>query len=431
MATLLQQAIDLAKAGERDAAETLIRQVLEADPNNEVAWIWLSGVSRDVLVKREALKRVLQLNPDNTLAKEGLKRFGGDEPPEPEEPEAPEVLPPEIPILPDEFPIGTPEPPAIAATPDEIPPVVADTPSANLPADVDWSVDAFAQDFSAPLPSAPSEDKPVFEDLPGDFDFDLDEPPVFDIDLDELTPNEPPALTGADDFSFGIADEIPAVSVPPLGEEPPPVEESASDRLEEMLANKGDTFESNFDTEIEEAPPIEPEELTIAEGLDSFEPETEEEVDVHELLRQKRQRQNRLLIIAAMFFALMVLASCSVYYYFTEIADIYVLMPQLAGETLQKDAPKPKNGISTIKFHGFPASSATLEWQVDTETPTCQGQSVGLKVDFANGDPPSLFSNRSCNGDACSFEKELTPGPIFNVEVTYICGKNASITLHK
>ncbi|RME48252.1 MAG: tetratricopeptide repeat protein, partial [Caldilineae bacterium] len=80
MTTLLQQAIDLAQAGQRDAAEELLRRVLAEQPDNEVAWMWLSAVTRDVLAKQEALRRALKINPNNELARRGLQRFGGAPP---------------------------------------------------------------------------------------------------------------------------------------------------------------------------------------------------------------------------------------------------------------------------------------------------------------------------------------------------------------
>jgi len=75
MTTLLQQAIDLAKSGNREEAEVLLQRVVAEQPDNEVAWMWLSGVSRDKSVKLDALKKALSLNPDNALAKRGLIRF--------------------------------------------------------------------------------------------------------------------------------------------------------------------------------------------------------------------------------------------------------------------------------------------------------------------------------------------------------------------
>ena len=427
MATLLQQAIDLAKAGNRDAAETIIRQVLETDPNNEVAWIWLSGVSRDVLVKRTALERVLQLNPDNQLAKEGLKRFGGDVP---EEPEPPEPAPPVASVPPEEIPIGNTGEPAIDLPPADLPPILtADTPppvTAEPVSDVDWSVDAFAEDLAAP-PPATTEEKPVFEDLPGDFDFNLDEPPVFDIDLDELTPDESASATAEDDFLLGLEQEPSPIEAPLPTDEPL----GAADRLEDLFARADIADDMAAEAEIEEEPDIDPESLTAAETLDEIDFSPKAEEDIHKILEQRRRRQNRMLVAAAIFFAVMILGSCSLYYYVTEIADIYTLMPQLAGAELQKKAPKPKNGVSIVKFHGFPASGATIKWEEDNSAPTCQASTVGLKIDFKNGDPPSLFSNRNCNNGNCTFQKEISPAAITDVEVFYICGKNAVITLYK
>ncbi len=439
MATLLQQAIDLAKSGKRDAAEMLIRQVLETDPNNEVAWMWLSGVSHDVLVKQEALKRVLQLNPDSTLAKEGLARFGGELPEKAEEPETPEFAPPAVAIPPEDIPIGnTGEPPAvIGAPPADIPPIIAPEASPadvlftdTAPSDVDWSIDAFAEDLT-PLPIV-TEEAPVFNDSPGDFDFNFDEPPVFDFNLDELeAPGEPPALATDADLDFGKADEIPAVTIPPLADGITSGEEITSDRLEDALSHTDVPPAPADELKDEKAPDIEPEALTEAETLDEVVPEPAATDDIHNVLRHRRKRQNRFLIIAAIFFAIMVLGSCSLYYYVTEVANIYLLMPQLAGKELQVKAPKPKNGVSTLDFNGFPASDATIHWTEDNDAATCHGEGVGLKVDFNNNDLIHLYSNHACNNGACTFQADITPGPIINVAVTYICGKDAVITVHK
>jgi tetratricopeptide (TPR) repeat protein len=78
---LLRQGIAASKSGNRKEAERLLRQVLELDPNNETAWLWLSGAVDAASDKRHCLEQVLQLNPDHPHARAGLallrKQSGG------------------------------------------------------------------------------------------------------------------------------------------------------------------------------------------------------------------------------------------------------------------------------------------------------------------------------------------------------------------
>jgi hypothetical protein len=82
-----------------------------------------------------------------------------------------------------------------------------------------------------------------------------------------------------------------------------------------------------------------------------------------------------------------------------------------------------------MDFQGFPGVRARIEWTRDTAVETCTGSS-GLTVDFGDGDAPTI-NNQVCTGEACAFERPLTPGRIKNVIVTYQCGRDASITLFK
>lgn len=403
MTTLLQQAIELAQNGNRDEAESLIRQSLTENPNNEIAWIWLSGVTRDVLVKREALSRVLELNPDNNLAKQGLERFGA--PDEEEEVEAPETP---IESAQVNINIGTP--------------IVNEG--------LDINIDEI------PITNEPDESETqeasVFTDLPDDFDFnfDMDESPVFDVDLDSLEkPIDTPIENVIEENLFDT-DETPAFIDD--GESTTTNSDTIADKLEEMFAHSEpgipvDSIYRAEEEEEEETPVIltEPEPADLVTDIGN-----EEEDDIHNILKKRQKKQNRLLITASVFFAVLVIGSCSLYYYFTEKVDYYLLMPQLAGSELTVKARGMDNGVSTLDFNGFPASSATINWTKDTESPTCSG-GVGLSVDFGNGDSSSQYSNSVCNGDQCSFEKNISPGPISLVKVNYQCGKDAVITLHK
>src|ERR671931_800919 len=70
--TLLQQGIAAARAGRREEALALLMQVVEADERNEQAWLWLAGVIDDPEDMRTCLENVLDLNPGNVKAQQGL-----------------------------------------------------------------------------------------------------------------------------------------------------------------------------------------------------------------------------------------------------------------------------------------------------------------------------------------------------------------------
>jgi tetratricopeptide (TPR) repeat protein len=111
---LLQQGIVAARAGKRDAARALLMQVLEGDERNEQAWLWLAGVVDNPEDIRTCLQNVLDLNPTNQQAQQGLawleKRHG---PPVPsQELSFPSPMPPperEIPAPPPTPPLDAPE----------------------------------------------------------------------------------------------------------------------------------------------------------------------------------------------------------------------------------------------------------------------------------------------------------------------------------
>src|SRR5215217_7551868 len=85
MIDLLQQGIVAARAGNRDEARALLMQVVEADERNEHAWLWLAGVVDAPEDIRTCLQNVLDLNPANKQAQQGLawveQRYGAPAPP--------------------------------------------------------------------------------------------------------------------------------------------------------------------------------------------------------------------------------------------------------------------------------------------------------------------------------------------------------------
>lgn len=74
---ILQDAIMLVQSGQRTEARRLLKQVIEADPDQELAWMWLATVSIDQQERVTCLKRVLALNPNNTTAREAYAKISG------------------------------------------------------------------------------------------------------------------------------------------------------------------------------------------------------------------------------------------------------------------------------------------------------------------------------------------------------------------
>ncbi len=61
-----------ATSGQKDIAREALGRVIEMEPNNEEAWLWLSGVASSLTQMRAALDKVLSINPNNQQAREGL-----------------------------------------------------------------------------------------------------------------------------------------------------------------------------------------------------------------------------------------------------------------------------------------------------------------------------------------------------------------------
>ena len=75
----VNEAIAALKAGDKAEARKLLMAVLDDDPQNEDAWLVLSAAVDDPMRKRQCLETVLEINPDNQVARRGLERL---QPPE-------------------------------------------------------------------------------------------------------------------------------------------------------------------------------------------------------------------------------------------------------------------------------------------------------------------------------------------------------------
>ncbi len=82
---LLRQAVSLVKSGEKSKARVILASLVNDEPLNETAWLWLSVCVETDKQKIECLNRVLSINPNHPKAKQALVRLGLVEEPELEE----------------------------------------------------------------------------------------------------------------------------------------------------------------------------------------------------------------------------------------------------------------------------------------------------------------------------------------------------------
>jgi hypothetical protein len=71
----LNLAIEAARRGDRQTARKLLQEIVLVDNTHEQAWLWLASVSDSLEDKRKCLRRVLQINPNNTTARDGLAQI--------------------------------------------------------------------------------------------------------------------------------------------------------------------------------------------------------------------------------------------------------------------------------------------------------------------------------------------------------------------
>ncbi len=72
---LLQQGITAVKEGNKTKARSILSQVVQADPKNGQAWLWLSSVVETDEQRIQCLENVLKVNPNDQVAQRGLERL--------------------------------------------------------------------------------------------------------------------------------------------------------------------------------------------------------------------------------------------------------------------------------------------------------------------------------------------------------------------
>jgi tetratricopeptide (TPR) repeat protein len=94
--SLLRDGIAAVKRGDRTTARKLLAQVIEQDPKNEKAWMWLATTSNNADERRKLLLKVLEINPNNQRAQQAMASLAMQAPkpiaPDPVVPPQPEPI---------------------------------------------------------------------------------------------------------------------------------------------------------------------------------------------------------------------------------------------------------------------------------------------------------------------------------------------------
>ena len=75
MEDTLEQAIASIRAGDKETGKRTLAQILQANPHNETAWLWMSAVVNSDKRRIHCLQQVLEINPANEKARIGLEQL--------------------------------------------------------------------------------------------------------------------------------------------------------------------------------------------------------------------------------------------------------------------------------------------------------------------------------------------------------------------
>jgi tetratricopeptide (TPR) repeat protein len=74
-AKILHQAVQAARAGRKEEARDLLLELVEVEPRNEIAWMWLSGLVDSLEDRIIACENVLTINPANDKVRAYLEQL--------------------------------------------------------------------------------------------------------------------------------------------------------------------------------------------------------------------------------------------------------------------------------------------------------------------------------------------------------------------
>ena len=76
MAASLDLAITAIRAGRTEEGRQLLNLLIQQNPNDEMAWLWMSGVVNTDEQRARCLYHVLAINPNSAMARRGLEKLG-------------------------------------------------------------------------------------------------------------------------------------------------------------------------------------------------------------------------------------------------------------------------------------------------------------------------------------------------------------------
>jgi flagellar basal body-associated protein FliL len=96
MSEKLRQAIELIKAGNKQTALPILKEVIQSEPNNDAAWLWLYTCVDNPSQKKYCLQKALEINPNNSNAQIALEKLIGQIPSPKPTPIRPQTQPAKI-----------------------------------------------------------------------------------------------------------------------------------------------------------------------------------------------------------------------------------------------------------------------------------------------------------------------------------------------
>jgi len=75
----LDKAANTIKGGDLETGKEILKWVLEREPNNVLAWLWMSRCVKTNEAKLDCFNRVLAIDPSNKHALEGVQRYSGED----------------------------------------------------------------------------------------------------------------------------------------------------------------------------------------------------------------------------------------------------------------------------------------------------------------------------------------------------------------
>jgi hypothetical protein len=71
----LRQVAELVRLHRLQEARQLLIEVLERDPGNDTAWVWMASIQTDHRTRQECYREALKHNPNNPAALEALQKM--------------------------------------------------------------------------------------------------------------------------------------------------------------------------------------------------------------------------------------------------------------------------------------------------------------------------------------------------------------------